>query len=120
MAVAPTCPTCGAPTPQTYRSPAPMPDTMPPPDAAEPAKVDVIEMLRAALPEAGAVTAAQHQLMTDTAEAMERMRIAHREDLKDLLATLLEFGVKAATGDLTAEDFKAPIDLARKLIRSIP
>ncbi len=93
--------------------------TLPPPDA-KPAKIDAIEYLRSALPEAGEVTAAQHRLMAETAAAMERNRIAHREDLENLLATLIEFGVKAATGELAAEDFQAPIELARKLIRSIP
>lgn len=106
------CPTCGAPaTPgamETYRST--------PTDG----KIDAIEALRNALPTAGEVTAAQHQLLADTANAVERMRIAHKEDLAELLALLIEFGVKAATGELSAEDFQKPIELARKLIRSIP
>ncbi len=113
------CPTCGAPASaatQTYRTPA----TMPPPEEAEPVKIDVIDMLRLSLVDAGEVTAAQHQLIADTAAAMERNRIEHKGDLEDLLSTLLEFGVKAATGELKAEDFKAPVELARKLLRSIP
>ncbi len=96
-----------------------IPSTLPPPDA-EPAKIDVIDMLRLSLVDAGEVTAAQHQLIADTAAAMERNRTAHKADLQDLLATLLEFGIKAATGELQAEDFKAPVELARRLLRSIP
>lgn len=83
-------------------------------------KIDVIEMMRDKLKEAGNVTAAQHQLITDTAEMVERARAAHRSDLLTLLAELIGLGTKVATGEVEAQDFAGPIDTVRKLIESIP